>query len=91
MSKIAHELLSLAIPDSQPNFLYGTNRELAQFLFMFHVEQLRDSADEVKTFLHGNENFSARLPRSLFGIAFVTRRRRCGPSTTQLVVDRWPQ
>ena len=53
MSEIAHELLGLVFPDCQPKFLYGTNREFAQFWFMFHVEQLRESADEVKTFLNG--------------------------------------
>jgi hypothetical protein len=53
MSEIAHELLGMAFPDSQPKFPYGTNREFAQFLFMFHVEQLRESADEVKTFQNG--------------------------------------
>ncbi len=50
MSKIAHELIRMDFRDCQPKFLYGANREFAQFLFMFHVEQLRESADEVKTF-----------------------------------------
>ena len=53
MSEIAHELLDMVFPDCQPKFLYGTNREFAQFWFMFHVEQLRESAEEVKTFLNG--------------------------------------
>ena len=53
MSEITHELLGLAIHDRQPKFPYGTNCEFAQFWFMFHVEQLRESADEVKTFLNG--------------------------------------
>ena len=61
MSEIAHELLDMVFPDCQPKFLYGTNREFAQFWFMFHVEQLRESADEVKTFLNGYE----KSPRSL--------------------------
>ena len=50
MSEIAHELLGMAFLDSQTKFLYGTDRKFAQFWFMFHVEQLRESADEVKTF-----------------------------------------
>ena len=50
MSEVAHELLCMDFPDCQPKFPYGTNREFAQFWFMFHVEQLRESADEVKTF-----------------------------------------
>ena len=53
MSEIAHELLSMAFLESQLKFLYGTNREFAQFWFMFYVEQLRESADEVKTFRNG--------------------------------------
>jgi hypothetical protein len=53
MSEIAHELLDMVFPDCQPKFLYGTNHEFAQFWFMFHVEHLRESADEVKTFLNG--------------------------------------
>jgi hypothetical protein len=53
VSEIAHELLGLVISDSQPKFPYGVNREFAQFWFMFHVEQLRESADEVKTFQNG--------------------------------------
>ena len=53
MSEIAHELLSLSIHDRQPKFPYGANCEFAQFWFMFHVEQLRESADEVKTFWNG--------------------------------------
>ena len=53
MSEIAHELFSLAFPESQPKFPYGTNREFAQFWFMFHVEQLLESPDEVKTFRNG--------------------------------------
>ena len=53
MSEIAHELLSMAFPDSQPKFPYGTNCKFAQLWFMFHVEQLRESADEVKTFRNG--------------------------------------
>jgi hypothetical protein len=36
--------------NGQPKLPYGTNREFTQFLFMFHVEQLRESAGEVKTF-----------------------------------------
>ena len=50
VSEIAHELLGMAFSDSQPKFPYITNREFAQFLFMFHVEQLREPEDEVKTF-----------------------------------------
>ena len=61
MSEIAHELLGLTISDSQLKFPYGTNCEFAQFCFMFHVEQLRESADEVKTFLHGKQKFQRSL------------------------------
>ena len=50
MSEVAHELFRMDFPDCQPKFLYRTNREFAQFLFMFHVEQLREPEDEVKTF-----------------------------------------
>ena len=53
MSEVVHELLSMAFSDSQPKVPYGTNREFAQFWFMFHVEQLRESSDEVKTFRNG--------------------------------------
>jgi hypothetical protein len=48
MSEVAHELLRMVFFDCQPKFPYGVDREFAQFLFMFHVEQLRESADEVK-------------------------------------------
>ena len=50
MRKIAHEMIRMNFLDCEPKFLYGTNREFAQFMFMFHVEQLRESVDEVKTF-----------------------------------------
>ena len=50
MSEVAHKLLHMDFSNGQPKFPYGGNREFAQFLFMFHVEQLRESADEVKTF-----------------------------------------
>ena len=50
MSEVAHELFRMDFPYCQPKFSYGINREFAQFWFMFHVEQLRESADEVKTF-----------------------------------------
>lgn len=53
MSEIDHELFGMALPDSQPKFLYGINREFEHFLFMFHVEQLRESTAEVKTFRSG--------------------------------------
>ena len=49
MSEVAHKLLRMAFSDCQPKFPYRVDREFAQFLFMFHVEQLRESADEVKT------------------------------------------
>jgi len=51
--KVAHELLSLALPDGQSNLHRGTNHEFLQFWLMFHVEQLRESTDEVKTFRSG--------------------------------------
>ena len=50
MSEIAHKLLRMDVCSGQPKLPYGSNREFTQFLFMFHVEQLRESADEVKTF-----------------------------------------
>ena len=50
MSKIANELLGVAFADCQPKFLCRANHEFAQFMFMFHVEQLRESEGEVKTF-----------------------------------------
>ena len=53
MREIAHELLSLVLPDGQSKIPCGTNHEFAQFTLMFHVEQLRESADEVKTFRSG--------------------------------------
>ena len=53
MGEVAHELLRMAFPDSQSKFPYRTNHEFAQFWFMFHVEQLRESTYEVKTFRNG--------------------------------------
>ena len=50
MRKIAHEFFGMILLDSQPKLPYRANREFAQFLFMFHVEQLRESTAEVKTF-----------------------------------------
>ena len=50
MSEIAHELFDMAVRDYQPKLACSANREFAQFRFMFHVEQLRESADEVKAF-----------------------------------------
>ncbi len=61
--KVAHELLSLVLPDGQSNIHRRTNHEFVQFSLMFHVEQLRESADEVKTFRSGDVKISefARL------------------------------
>ena len=55
MSEIAHKLLRMVFSDGQPKFPYGVDREFAQFLFMFHVEQLRESAGEVKTLWYEQE------------------------------------
>ena len=54
MSKIANKLLSVTFADCQPKFQCRVNHELAQFMFMFHVEQLRESEGEVKTFWNGS-------------------------------------
>ena len=64
MSEIAHKLLRMVFSDGQPKFPYGVDREFAQFLFMFHVEQLRESADEVKTLWYEQEKlcvYSSRM------------------------------
>ena len=53
VSEIAHKLLCMDFIDRQAKFPRRADRELAQFLFMFHVEQLRESRDEVKTFSYG--------------------------------------
>jgi hypothetical protein len=45
----------MVFSDGQPKFRYGVDREFAQFLFMFHVEQLRESSDEVKTLWYEQE------------------------------------
>ena len=42
MSQVAYELLRMDLLYCQSEFPYGTNREFAQFRFMFHVEQLRE-------------------------------------------------
>ena len=60
LSEIAHKLLRMDFSNGQPKFPYGTNCEFAQFLFMFHVEQLRESAYQVKTFSYEQEK-SLRL------------------------------
>jgi hypothetical protein len=53
MGEIVHELFGMAFSDRQSKFPYSTNREFSEFLFMFHVEQLRESDNEVKTFRNG--------------------------------------
>lgn len=53
MSEIAHKLFCMGFVDCQAKFPRRADREFAQFLFMFHVEQLRQSGDEVKTFSDG--------------------------------------
>jgi hypothetical protein len=55
MSEIAHKLLRMVFSDGQSKFRHGVDREFAQFLFMFHVEQLRESADEVKALWYEQE------------------------------------
>jgi hypothetical protein len=45
----------MVFSDGQPKFRSGVDREFAQFLFMFHVEQLRESSDEVKTLWYEQE------------------------------------
>ena len=50
MAEIAHELLRMGFVDSQSKFRYRINNECAQFKLMFHVEQLNESVEEVKTF-----------------------------------------
>ena len=50
ISEIVYELLCMDLLDCQPKSPCRANREFSQFLLMFHVEQLRESADEVKTF-----------------------------------------
>ena len=50
MSKIANKLLCVTFADCQPKFMCRANHELAQFMFMFHVEQLRETDGEVKIF-----------------------------------------
>jgi hypothetical protein len=54
MSKVTNKLLSVTFADCQPKFLRRANHELAQLMFMFHVEQLRESKGEVKTFWNGS-------------------------------------
>ncbi len=54
MSEITSKLLCVTFADCQSKFLCRANHELAQFMFMFHVEQLRESDGEVKTFWNGS-------------------------------------
>ena len=48
--EISEKLFRLGFFDDQTNFLCRTDDEFVQFRMMFHVEQLRESADEVKIF-----------------------------------------
>ena len=50
MAEISKELLCTGFVDCQSKFRYRINSECAQFKLMFHVEQLNESAEEVKTF-----------------------------------------
>ena len=50
VSEIVYEMLCMDFLICQPKFPCRANREFSQFLFMFHVEQLREPADEVKPF-----------------------------------------
>jgi len=62
MTKIANELLGVAFANCYPKFLCRANDEFAQFTFMFHVEQLRESEGEVKTFWNEQEKlFEPRM------------------------------
>lgn len=61
MGEVSQELLRLGLFDYQSEILCGTNNEFAQFKLMFHVEQLRESAGEVKTF-QGEKLKSLCLP-----------------------------
>ena len=55
MSEIANEIICMDSADCQPKFSCRVNREFVQFQFMFHVERLRESADEVKIFRNEKE------------------------------------
>ncbi len=47
--EVAQELCDLVIGESYADFLRATDKKLLQFLPLFHVEQLRESPEEVKS------------------------------------------
>ena len=54
VSEIPHKMLHMNFFDGKSKLSYAGDHEFAQFLFMFHVEQLRESAIQVNTFCNEN-------------------------------------
>ena len=98
LRKVAHELFSLVLPDGQSYIHRGTNHEFVQFPPMFHVEQLRESANEVKTFrsgdlksqrLHVYDETCTKLSRldSPLYFSSATRRREIAAGVTPEILE----
>ncbi len=58
LGQIEHELLYLFLGETQIQFAGRTSKKLPQLTLMFHVEQLREMQQEVKSSLRGSLSFT---------------------------------
>lgn len=85
LRQIEEKMLSLLVGEVEAELMCGCNKELAQRTLMFHVEQLRETPQEVKACFRVND-CARRWVKQLRQVTTVSC--TCG---ARLVTPKWLQ